>query len=111
VREVALGGDHRRRVTTAEDVVAAAMALVELSRVAAVEVAHTQVKVRLRRLDDQVVPVGEQAVRAHAPSITARDADDELDEAAPILRVAVDRRAAVPASRDVVTAAGEQWTT
>jgi hypothetical protein len=51
--------DHSRPESLAEDVMLAAVAFVEGSRVLSVEVAHAVREVRERRLDEQVVVVAE----------------------------------------------------
>jgi hypothetical protein len=55
--------DQLRPVAAAEEVVLAAVLLVEGARVAAVQVPHARGEVRARGLHDQVVVVSHQAAR------------------------------------------------
>jgi hypothetical protein len=100
------GLDLFRPEPAAEDVVLAAVALVEGSRVLAVQVAHALGEVRQRRLDEQVVVVAEQAARVEPPAIAAADALQDLHEDGPIPVIGEDRRVVVPFRPDVVVGAG-----
>jgi hypothetical protein len=90
------GLDHLGPEATAEDVVPAAMPLVEGSCVLAVQVAHAVGEVRQRRLDDEVVVVAEQAAGMQPPAVAAADAPQDLDEDSAIPVVYEDRRFVVP---------------
>jgi hypothetical protein len=87
-------------------VVAAAVPLIERTRVLAVEVAHAVRKIRKRRLDDEVVVVAHQAARVHLPAVPAHDATQNVDERVAILVVEHDRGAVVAARRYVIVGAG-----
>jgi hypothetical protein len=99
--------DQLRPVAAAEDVVHAPPALVEGSGVAAVQVAHALVEVRLRRLDEEVVVVPHQAAHVHLPPVAALDPAEDVEEDDAVVVVDDDRRMVVPAGHDVVRAAGE----
>jgi hypothetical protein len=73
-----LGLDHLRPEPLTEDVVLAAMALVEGPGVLAVEVSHAVGEVGERRLDEQVVVVAEQAAGMEAPPVPAPDAPQDV---------------------------------
>jgi hypothetical protein len=77
--------DHPRPEALAEDVILAAVACVEGLRILAVQVAHPLGQVRLRRLDEQVVVVAQQAADVEAPAVPAHDAPQDLDEGEAIL--------------------------
>ena len=98
--------DHLRPEAAAEEVVASAMPLVELARVAAVEIPHTFGQVRLRRLDDEVVVVPHQAACMDPPAVAALDACEDPEEERAVSVVANDRHAVVPARADVVQRTG-----
>jgi hypothetical protein len=97
--------DQLRREAAAEDVVAAAVPLIERTCVLAIEVAHAVRKIRKRRLDDEVVVVAHQAARVQLPAVSARDATQDVDERVAILVVEHNRRAVVAARRHVIVGA------
>jgi len=89
-------------------VVAESVLLVEGAGVLAVQVAHTEVEVRLRRLDDQVVVRSHQAVGMEPPEVAACDAPQQVQEEAAVIVLAKEERTAIPDGRDVVVGAGNQ---
>jgi hypothetical protein len=97
--------DHLGPEATAEDVVPAAVPLVERARVLAIQVAHAVGEIRERRLDDEVVVVAEQAARMQPPAVAASNAPQDLDEDSPVPVVHEDRRVVVPFRADVVVGA------
>src|SRR3954451_16100160 len=101
-----LGFDHPRPEALPEDVVDAAMALVEGPRVLAVEVAHAVGEIREGRLDHEVVVVPEQAARVESPAVAPPHALQDLDEDGAIPVVEEDRVVVVPLGTDVVVRAG-----
>ena len=101
--------DELRPVAAAEEMVLAAVLLVEGARVAAVQVPHARVEVRGRGFDDQVVVVPHQAPRVQAPAVAPLDASQEVEEDDAVLAVEHDRRAVVPAGHDVVVGPGDEW--
>jgi hypothetical protein len=105
-----LGIDHSRPEALAEDVMLAAVACVEGLRVLPVQVAHPVGQVRLRRLDEQVVMVAQQAPDVEAPAVAAHNAPQDLDEGKAIVCVAEDRGVVVPLRADVVVSAGGEVT-
>jgi hypothetical protein len=105
-----LGLDHPRPEALAEDVMLAAVACVEGLRVLPVQVAHPVRQVRLRRLDEQVVMVAQQAADVEAPAVAAHDAPQDLNEGKAIVCVAEDRGFVVPLRADVVVGAGGEVT-
>ena len=82
------------------------MALVEGARVAAVQVPHALVEVRLGRLDDQVEVVSHQAAHVHAPVVAALDPAEDVEEDPAILVVQDDGTVVVATCRHVVEGAG-----
>jgi hypothetical protein len=100
--------DELRPVATAEEMVLAAVLLVEGARVAAVQVPHARAEVRGRGLHDQVVVVSHQAARVQAPPVAPFDASQEVEEDDAVFAVEHDRRAVVPAGHDVVVAPGDE---
>jgi hypothetical protein len=104
--------DRLRPEAPAEDVVAAAMALVEGPGVAAVEVTHAFGEIRHRRLDDEVIMVAQEAAHMDPPAVAPCDPSQDMDEEDAISVVEDDRRLVVAPRRDVVERArGEvaQW--
>jgi hypothetical protein len=101
-----LGFDHLRPEALAEDMVLAAVPRVEGASVLAVEVAHAVGEVRLRGLDEQVVMVAHEAADVEPPAVSAQHTPEDLDEGAPVVRVAEDRRVVVPFRGDVVVGTG-----
>ena len=99
------GLDHFRPEALAEDVVLAAVALVERAGVLSVQVAHPFGQVRERRLDDQVVVVAEQAACVQPPAVVPPDASEDLEENRAVPVVAEDRCVVVPLRTDVVIGA------
>jgi hypothetical protein len=89
-----------------EDVVSAAVPLVECPCVGAVEVAHAARQVRLRGLDHQVVVVSHQALDVNAPLVAQLNPLQVMEEDDAVGVVRHDRGRVVPASRDVVEGAG-----
>jgi len=90
----------------AEDVVLAAVPLVEGAGVLAVQVAHAVGEVRQRSLDEEVVVVAEQAAGVEAPAIVALDPSQNLEEDSPVVVVLEDRGVVVALRSDVVVGAG-----
>jgi hypothetical protein len=80
--------------------------VIEGARVAAVQVAHAFVEVRLRRLDDQVEVIAHQTADVDLPLVTARDAAEQVNEEHPVLVVEDDRSVVVAACDDVVDGTG-----
>jgi len=101
-----LGFDHPRPEPFPEDVVDAAMALVEGARVLAVQVTHPVGEIRERRLDHEVVVVSEQAARVKPPAVALPHALQDLDEDGAVPVVEEDRRVVVSLGTDVVIGAG-----
>jgi len=101
-----LGLDHLRPEALAEDVVPAAMALVEGPGVLAVQVSHPVREIRQGRLDEQVVMVAQEASGVEAPAVPPLDAPQDLEEDRPVTVVPEDRRVIVPLRPDVVVGAG-----
>jgi hypothetical protein len=89
-----------------EDVVSAAVPLVERTRVASVEVAHAARQVRLGGLDHQVVVVSHQALDMDAPFVAPPNAVQEVEEDDAVGVVDDNRRGVVPARCDVVEGSG-----
>jgi hypothetical protein len=105
--EVLLVGLDQHRVEAApEDVVSAAVALVEGAGVASVQVAHAAGQVRFGGLDDQVIVVFHQAPRVDTPAVALLDPAQEVEEHDSIGVVADDRGPVVPPGGDVVEGAG-----
>lgn len=100
--------DHLRPEPSPEDVIAAAVPVIEGARVLAVQVPHSVREVRERCLYDEVVVVSHQAARVQLPAVVARNAAQELQEHFPIRVVEHDRRPVVAARRDVVVRAGAE---
>jgi hypothetical protein len=90
----------------AEDVVLAAVPLVEGAGVLAVQVAHTVGEVRQRGLHEEVVVVAEQAAGVEAPAMVALDPAQNLEEDSPVVVVLEDRSVVVALRSDVVVGAG-----
>ena len=103
-----LGLDLFRPEALAEDVVLAAVALVEGAGVLAVQVAHAVGEVRERRFDHEVVVIAEQAPGVESPAIAAADPPQDLEEDAAVVVVHEDRRVVVPFGADVVVRAGRE---
>jgi len=101
-----LGLDHLRPEPLPEDVMLAAMALVEGAGVLAVEVAHAVGEVGQRRLDEQVVMVAQQAPGVEAPAVSPPDAPQDVEEDSPVPVVLEDRGVVVALRPDVVVGAG-----
>jgi hypothetical protein len=98
----------------AEDVIAAAVPLVEGPRVGPVQVAHAVGEVRGGGLDDQVVVVSEQAADVRSPAVAALDPAEDVEEDDAIVVVQHDRKLIVPAGTDVIVSAVSQvsaWST
>jgi len=77
-------------------VVAAAVLRVEGPGVLAVEVAHTEVEIRFRCLEDQVVMRPHEAVRMDPPAVAARDGAEQMEKEAAVVVLAEEEGAAVP---------------
>ena len=106
-----LGLDLFRPEPSTEDVVLPAVAIVEGTRVLAVQVTHAVREVRERRLDEEVVVVAEQAAGVQSPAVAAADTSQELDEDGAIPVVAEDRLVVVSLCGDVVAGAGGEVAT
>ena len=102
--------DQLRPKASPEDVVAAAVPVVERACVLAVEVAHAVRQVRQRRLDDEVVVIAHQAARVQLPAVAGRDSVEDVNEGLPVGVVEHDRRLVVAACADVVVPAGDERT-
>ena len=100
------GLDHSGPEASSEDVVLPAVPFVEGAGVFAVQVTHALGEVRLRRLDEQVVVVAEQAAGVQAPAVAPPYATKELNEHGAIPVVAEDRLVVVALRSDVVVGAG-----
>jgi hypothetical protein len=105
-RVLLLGLDQLRPEAPSEDVVAAAVALVEGAGVRAVQVAHPIGEVGKRRLDDQVIVVPHQTTGVDAPLVAAPDPAEDVqkDRAVPV--VDDDWRMVVSPRPDVVVGTG-----
>jgi hypothetical protein len=101
-----LGLDHLRPEALAEDVVLAAMTLVEGPGVLPVEVSHAVGEVGQGRLDEEVVVVAEEAAGVEAPAVPPLDAPQDLQEDRAVTVVLEDGRVVVPLCPDVVVGAG-----
>jgi hypothetical protein len=111
VRVVLLRLDQHRVEAASEDVVAAAVALVEGACVGAVQVAHAVGEVRRRRLDDEVVVIPHQAADVDAPAVATLDPPEDVGPDDPVPVVEEDRELVVPTGRDVVDRARREVTT
>ena len=98
--------DQLRPEAAAKDMVAAAMALVEGSRVDAVQVSHAVREVRDGRLDDEVVVVPQQAADMNAPVVAALHTPQDVHEDHAVPVVQHDGSLVVAARCDVVVGAG-----
>ena len=101
-----LGFDRPRPEAFPEDVVRAAVSLVEGACVLAVEIAHAVGEIREGRLDHEVVVVPEQAARVESPAVSLTHALEDLDEDRAVPVVEEDRLVVVPLGADVVVRAG-----
>jgi hypothetical protein len=101
-----LGFDQPRPEAPPEDVVAAAMPLVEGACVAPVEVPHPVREIRTGCLDNQVVVVTHQAGDVDAPAVPALDPSHDVGEDHAVPVVQDDRSLVVAARHDVVIRAG-----
>jgi hypothetical protein len=97
--------DDLRPEAAAEDVVLAAVPVVEGTCVLAVEVAHARREICERGFEEEVVVVPEQAAGVHAPAMAPADAPQDLDEDGAVPVVAEDRVVVVPLRPDVVVGA------
>jgi hypothetical protein len=102
--------DHPRPEPLAEEVVPAAVPLVEGAGVLAVQVAHAVGEIRQRGLDEEVVVVAEQAAGVEAPAIVALDPSQNLEKDPPVVVVLEDRSVVVALRADVVVGAGGEVT-
>jgi hypothetical protein len=68
----------------------------------AVELAHAEREVRVRRLDHEVEVVAHQAVRVTDPAVAVDDLREPREQPPAVAVVAEDRRALVPARVNVV---------
>jgi hypothetical protein len=105
---VLVGLHEAGRETPPENVVAAAVEGVEGARVLTVQVAHPGREVRLRRLDEEVVVVAQEAAGVQPPSVPADDSAQLVEESAAVVVVEEAERAVVAAGRDVVPGAGSE---
>ena len=101
-----LGLDHLRPETLPEDMVLAAMALVEGTCVLAIEVTHAVGEVGQGGLDEQVVMVAQQAPGVETPAVAAPDAPQDVKKDGPVPVVLEDRCVVVPLRPDVVVGPG-----
>ncbi len=98
--------DRLRPEAPAEDVIAAAVALVEGPGVAAIEVTHAFGEIRHRRLENEVIVVAQEAAHVDPPAVAPCDPSQDVDEEDAISVVEDDRRLVVAPRRDVVVGAG-----
>jgi hypothetical protein len=82
-------------------------ARVEVPRVLAIQPLHAAGQVRVRRLNEQMEVVRHEATRVDAPAVSARHPISDLEEPLPIVVILEDRLSPVPASSDVIDAAGD----
>jgi hypothetical protein len=94
-----------------EDVVLAAVAIVEGAGILTVQIAHPVGEVGERRLDEEVVVVAEQAAGVQAPPVATADAPQDLGEDGPVPVVAEDRLVVIAFRPDVVEGAGGEVAT
>jgi hypothetical protein len=87
--------------TALEHVPAAAMALVEELRIAAVQTLHARGEVLGRRLDDEVVVRAHEAIRVNDPVVVARDHGQQVEEVEPVDVHEEDRCVADAVGRDL----------
>jgi hypothetical protein len=109
--EVRLVADDPAAEACAEEVAVAAVAVVELERVGAVQELHAGGEVGERGLDDEVVVVAHETQGVDLPGVAADCEEEEAQEAAAILVVAVDRVSVHAAGRDVVDAGWREGAT
>jgi hypothetical protein len=94
---------HEPRLEPAfEEVADAVVAAVEARGVDAVQLAHPEREVRVRRLHHQVEVITHQAVGMADPAVAFDDLREDTEEPLPVGRVAEDRGAFVAAGVDVV---------
>ena len=105
VRVLLLRLDQLRPEAATEDVIVAPVALVEGTRVGAVQVPHAVGEVRRRGFDHQVVVVPQQAADVGPPPVAAFNPPQDVEEDDPIVVVQHDRQLIVPASPHVVVSA------
>jgi hypothetical protein len=98
--------DHFGPVAPPEDVVDSPVAVVESAGVAAVQVSHALVEVRLGRLHDEVEVVPHQAARVRLPAIALLDATEKAEQEPAVLVVVDDRHVVVAAGDNVVHSSG-----
>jgi hypothetical protein len=102
------GFDQLRPEAAAKNVVAALVALVEVPRVASVQVSHPIGEVRPRGFDDEVEVVSHQAAHVQAPAVAPLHAAEDVEERLTVGVVEGDRGAVVPLRHDVVVRAGSE---
>jgi hypothetical protein len=81
---------------------AAPVAPIEEQRVLAMQPAHADAHIGLRRLDDQVDVVVHQAVREHTPPLETHDTSEEAEVQPAIAVVGVDVPLVVPSGEHMV---------
>jgi uncharacterized protein (DUF58 family) len=109
--ELLLRLDQSRGKAFPEDVVTASVERVEGACIFAVEIAHPGGEVGLRRLDEQVIVVAQQAAGMETPAVPARHAAELVQEDPAVVVVQEAQRLVVPAGRDVVPSAGGEIAT
>jgi hypothetical protein len=102
--------DHLGPEAAAEDVVAAAVAVVEGARVGAVEVAHAVGEVGPGRLEEEVVVVPQQAAGVDSPAVAALYPPQDVEKDGPVSVVRDDLGAVVPGRGNVVVGPGGEVT-
>ena len=107
-REVLLALDHARFEPALEQVPGAVVTPVETHRVDAVQTLHAGRELRLRRLDEQMEVVVEQAPDVHLPAVPLCDLDEELEPRLAVEIVEHDRLLPDTAADDVVPGRARQ---
>jgi hypothetical protein len=105
------GFDLFRPEAATEDVVLAAVAIVERAGVLTVQVTHPVREVGERRFDEEVVVIAEQAAGVQPPAVATADAPQDLGEDGPVSVVPEDRGVVIALRPDVVVGAGGEVAT
>jgi hypothetical protein len=91
-----------RPVAALEDMTHSIVEAVEPLRVHAVQLTHTFRKIRLRRLNEQMVMVGHQTVGVHPPVEAFPNVAEHIEKESPVVIGQKDVFAPVASCRDVV---------